>query len=309
MLERRPVFPHVIEINHQAGHILGSNVYLIYDRDEWLLIDIGYEDTVDEVIELIRALDFPFAHCRAIVATHADVDHVQGLAKAKQLLRTTVTAHPLAVAPLQSGDPVFTFAHVTAQGIQMSMPPVSVEQTLDEGDVLRVGGLELQVWATPGHTPCQLAFRLGPLLFSGDNIYRDGCVGAIERASRQRLAAVHRLADADSPQRRGVAAAQPRSVFPQGRPAVGQHHRPAPRLPAHGGLRDLRGRLAADGRVGAGAGGGPAAGLDAAANRSLGLCPEPSGPRTPGVRHFKLQSGPVVSVSRLFHRNPAQIEV
>ena len=29
-------------------------------------------------------------------ATHADVDHIQGLAKAKQILRTTVSAHPLA---------------------------------------------------------------------------------------------------------------------------------------------------------------------------------------------------------------------
>jgi hypothetical protein len=59
MLQRRPIFPNVIEINHQAGHILGSNVYLIFDRDEWVLIDIGYEDTVEEIIELIRELDFP----------------------------------------------------------------------------------------------------------------------------------------------------------------------------------------------------------------------------------------------------------
>ena len=27
---------------------------------------------------------------------------------------------------------------------------------------------------------CQLSFRLGDILFSGDNIYRDGCVGAID---------------------------------------------------------------------------------------------------------------------------------
>jgi len=43
-----------------------------------------------------------------------------------------------------------------------------------------VWGLSLQVWHTPGHTDSQLAFRLGDLLLSGDNVYRDGSVGAID---------------------------------------------------------------------------------------------------------------------------------
>ena len=62
---------------------------------EWTLIDIGYEDAVDECVELIRQLDFPFSKCKTLIASHADVDHIQGLAKAKQMLKTTVTAHPL----------------------------------------------------------------------------------------------------------------------------------------------------------------------------------------------------------------------
>jgi glyoxylase-like metal-dependent hydrolase (beta-lactamase superfamily II) len=180
MLERKPIFPHVIELNCQAGHVIGSNVYLVYDADEWLLIDIGYDDTVDEVIELIRDMDFPLSHCRTLLATHADIDHIQGLAKAKQTLRTTVTAHPVAAEALRTGDRLYTFAEIRAQEIDMAMPPVEVEHTVSEGDVVRVGNLELQVWLTPGHTDCQLSFRLGDLLFSGDNIYRDGCVGAID---------------------------------------------------------------------------------------------------------------------------------
>lgn len=62
----------------------------------------------------------------------------------------------------------------------MEMPPVEVEHYLEDGDTLRVGNLELEVWLTPGHTDSQLSFRLGNLLLSGDNIYRDGCVGAID---------------------------------------------------------------------------------------------------------------------------------
>jgi len=180
MIERRVLFPNVLEINHQAGHIIGCNVYVIFDQDEWILIDIGYEETVDEIIELIRELDFPLSKCKTLVATHADVDHVQGLAKAKQLLRTTVTAHRLAAGPLEKGDKLKTFAEIEAQGIHYDMPPTQIDQLVDDGDTIQVGNVELAVWLTPGHTDSQLSFRLRDLLLSGDNIYRDGCVGAID---------------------------------------------------------------------------------------------------------------------------------
>ena len=58
---------------------------LIFDGADWILIDIGYDETVDEIVEMIRLLDFPLAKCQAIVATHADADHIQGLARAKQI--------------------------------------------------------------------------------------------------------------------------------------------------------------------------------------------------------------------------------
>ena len=72
MIERKPIFPNVIELNMQAGQLLGCNVYLVFDGDEWILIDIGYLDTVDEFIELIRQIDFPLLKCKTLIATHAD---------------------------------------------------------------------------------------------------------------------------------------------------------------------------------------------------------------------------------------------
>ncbi|MGH9676999.1 MAG: MBL fold metallo-hydrolase, partial [Candidatus Acidiferrum sp.] len=95
MLRRKYLFPHVIEMNYQAGRRLGVNVYLIDGGGEFLLIDIGYEDTVAEIIELIRQMDFNLSTCRMIIATHADADHVQGAARAKELLKTKVAGHPL----------------------------------------------------------------------------------------------------------------------------------------------------------------------------------------------------------------------
>lgn len=182
MEPRREIFPHVIEMNYQARRRLGCCVYLVFnDALDWLLIDIGYEDTVGEIVEMIRQMDFPLANCRYLIATHADVDHIQGLKKAKELLPAAeIVGHPDAGKALAEGDRILTYAEISAQDISLDLPTVTFDRTINEGDVLELGELKLEVWHTPGHTPSQLAFRMGDLLFSGDNIYRDGCVGNID---------------------------------------------------------------------------------------------------------------------------------
>src|SRR5713101_6534026 len=112
MRQRKYLFPHVIEMNFQAGQRLGVNVYLIDGGSEFLLIDIGYLDTVDEIVELIRTMDFNLSTCKMIVATHADADHIQGLARAKELLKTKAAGHPLSVEPLETGDVILTYASI-----------------------------------------------------------------------------------------------------------------------------------------------------------------------------------------------------
>jgi hydroxyacylglutathione hydrolase len=180
MLARKYLFPNVIEMNYQAGRRLGVNVYLIDGGSEFLLIDIGYLETVDDIIEMIRKMDFNLSTCKMIIATHADADHIQGLARARDLLKTKVAAHPFTVEPLESGDEILTYATIKAQGFAIPMPRCKVDIVLNDGDVTHVGSQKLEIWHTPGHTAGQLAFKMGNLLFSGDNIYKDSCVGAID---------------------------------------------------------------------------------------------------------------------------------
>jgi hydroxyacylglutathione hydrolase len=180
MRTRKYLFPGVIELNLQAGRPLGVNIYLIDGGTEFALIDIGQDDTLDEVIEIIRGMDFPLSKCKLIIATHADADHIQGLARARERLKTKTAAHPRAATAIESGDLVETYASISAQDFNIPMPPCKIDVKLDEGDEVKVGKLKLKVWHTPGHTPGQLSFKLGNLLLSGDNIYKDGCVGAID---------------------------------------------------------------------------------------------------------------------------------
>jgi glyoxylase-like metal-dependent hydrolase (beta-lactamase superfamily II) len=181
MLPRREVFPHVIEMNYQARQRLGCSVYLIHDGSDWMLIDIGYTDTVDQIIEMIRQMDFSLANCKYLVASHADVDHIQGFKRAQELLPGAITlGHPECEQLIANSDRVATYAEIAAQGISIDLPAIKFSKTINEGDKLKLGGLTLQVWNTPGHTSSQLSFRMGDLLFSGDNIFRDGCVGNID---------------------------------------------------------------------------------------------------------------------------------
>jgi glyoxylase-like metal-dependent hydrolase (beta-lactamase superfamily II) len=180
MQPRKYLFPRVIEMNYQAGRRLGVNVYLIDGGSEWLLIDIGYLETVDEIIDLIRRLDFNLSACKMIVATHADADHIQGLAHARELLKTPVAGHPLTVEPLETGDEIMTYATIKAQDFKIPMPCCKVDKQINEGDVIAVGDRQLTVWHTPGHTNGQISLKMDNLLFSGDNIYKDSCVGVID---------------------------------------------------------------------------------------------------------------------------------
>ena len=181
MLARREIFPHVIEMNYQARRRLGCCVYLVHDESEWLLIDIGYTDTVTEIVDMVRQMDFSLSHCKYLVATHADVDHIQGLKKAKELLpRAIAVGHPETRRLLSDVDRVMTYAEISAQRDLDRAPEHSARSHHRRRRPLTIGKRSLEVWHTPGHTHGQLSFRMGDLLFSADNIYRDGCVGNID---------------------------------------------------------------------------------------------------------------------------------
>src|SRR3954469_4805523 len=100
MVTRRYIFPGVIELNVQARRRLGVNIYLIDGGSEYALMDVWLLGERSGVLELIRQMDFSLSACKMILATHADADHTQGLARAREVLKCKVDAHPKSVGPL-----------------------------------------------------------------------------------------------------------------------------------------------------------------------------------------------------------------
>jgi hydroxyacylglutathione hydrolase len=94
-----------------------------------------------------------------ILVTHHHRDHTDGIAELKARHRCRV------VAP---------------NGEAGTIP--DVDETVREGDTVRVGALEARVIETPGHTsaPATLYFPADKLVFAGDTLFSIGCGRVIE---------------------------------------------------------------------------------------------------------------------------------
>ena len=119
---------------------------------------------------------------KLILLTHAHYDHTTGVAELhKALPDVPVYLHPNDAARL--GTPVF--------------PPLGMEPTpYKDGDVVRVGGIDVQVLHTPGHTPGGVCLMAGDVLFTGDTLFQ-GSMGRTDLPGgsyEQIMASLARLA-------------------------------------------------------------------------------------------------------------------
>jgi hydroxyacylglutathione hydrolase len=142
---------------------------------EVLVIDPG-----DEVSRILELLGRHKLTVKAIVSTHAHIDHVGGLAKLHKYTGAPVMMH-------REDLPLYQAMDVQAAFLGIAPPEVGeVHQFLSEGDPLQWGSLEAQVMHTPGHTPGSVSLYMPrdsgkislatPQLFAGDTLFA-GSIG------------------------------------------------------------------------------------------------------------------------------------
>jgi glyoxylase-like metal-dependent hydrolase (beta-lactamase superfamily II) len=116
---------------------------------EALVIDPG-----DEVHRILDLLGRHKLTVKAIVSTHAHIDHVGGLSKLHKYTGAPVLMH-------RDDLPLYQAMDMQASFLGVHPPDLTeIDQLLKEGDSLRWGSFEAQVIHTPGHTPGSVSLYL-----------------------------------------------------------------------------------------------------------------------------------------------------
>ncbi|HKK28327.1 MAG TPA: MBL fold metallo-hydrolase [Gemmatimonadota bacterium] len=122
---------------------------------------------------VIAALDECGAEPEAILLTHAHLDHVGGVAGVRRRWDVPIYLHPadrdLYDAALQQA---------AAFGLEIEEPPPP-DRELEDGQVLELAGLELEVRHAPGHSPGGVVFCTPGHAFVGDCVFA-GSVGRVD---------------------------------------------------------------------------------------------------------------------------------
>lgn len=180
------VSPHIYRYAPEDRSLLsthGVHAYFIVSQGEAIMVDPfdGREEVVAAQLGQLRGLGNP--RLLRQVVTHRHFDHYEGALKIKAATGARLGVHP--------GD-------APAVADFLKTPP---DDLLNDGDILPVGGLHLEVIHTPGHTPGHCCFYLqeARALFTGDHIMGLGTVvvGPPEGDMVDYLASLRRLLEYD----------------------------------------------------------------------------------------------------------------
>jgi hydroxyacylglutathione hydrolase len=154
LLEVRSVAPF-----HKNGFVVGCE-----RTRAGVLIDPG-----DEVDQLLSAVHEHQLDIRIILLTHAHVDHITGVAAAKNELAAPVYLHR---------DDLFLYERTVEQGAMFGFkvrqpPPIDVHF---DGSPIAFGDYEVRVHHTPGHCPGGVCLQVRDHLFVGDTLFA-GSIG------------------------------------------------------------------------------------------------------------------------------------
>ena len=140
-------------------------VYAIGDQStgEAVIVDPAY--AVDDLVDAIEADGMRIT---GALATHYHADHVGGTMMGHTIEGATTLVERCQCAIHVQRDEVPWVQRTTGLGASDLIEH-------EGGDTVRVGGIEIQLLHTPGHTPGSQCFLVEGRLVSGDTLFLEGC--------------------------------------------------------------------------------------------------------------------------------------
>lgn len=166
---------------------LACNCYIVGDPEtnEAIVIDPGGE--ADELAAVIASKGLTVT---AIVASHAHFDHILAAERLRELTGAPFHLH-------RADHPLLDWMETSVRIFLAadSPPPPAVDTSVDDGDVLTAGAVELAVRHTPGHSPGSITLVAPGRVFCGDLLFA-GSVGRTDLPGGDARALVKSIEDA-----------------------------------------------------------------------------------------------------------------
>ncbi|UCC59509.1 MAG: MBL fold metallo-hydrolase [Dehalococcoidia bacterium] len=135
----------------EISHPYDCCVYLV-DAGDLVLIDSGAGRSFDKLVANIERLEFDPSKLKAVLVTHAHIDHIGALHLFQQDYGIQVIAHELDADAIEDGR------GTAAEAYGVSYTPCRVDVRIQgSGESLSFGRHELKVIHIPGHTPGSIA--------------------------------------------------------------------------------------------------------------------------------------------------------
>jgi len=136
--------------------------------DEAVVVDPGWPGAAEAVRAALQG-----ARCVAILISHADIDHIGGVA---ELQRETEAPVHMTEEDAGRGRRI----NEISGGAGIEFEPFTPDVLLRGDERLELAGIEFETVRVPGHLPGHLAFAADGALFSGDVLFA-GSVGRTDR--------------------------------------------------------------------------------------------------------------------------------
>ena len=140
-----------------------TNAYLVEINGESIIIDPG--DEFDLLDKTFQSNQYTY---KCILNTHGHFDHVGAVEAFKNKYKIPFYLHGKEKSILRQSNIMRKFA-----GIDGFIQIPEIDFHLEEFDSIKIGGKQINILHTPGHTPGSVTFKIDKMLFSGDLFFRN----------------------------------------------------------------------------------------------------------------------------------------